>query len=71
MMRKNIFNELNERNTIFKNEQVFSPEYLPEEVLFRDKEMYEIAYHFLPLLKKSDTSLMPAIISTENIAERL
>jgi len=51
MMRKNIFNELNERNTIFKNEQVFSPEYLPEEVLFRDKEMYEIAYHFLPLLK--------------------
>ncbi len=51
MMRKNIFNELNERNTIFRNEQVFSPEYLPEHILFRDKEMYEIAYHFLPLLK--------------------
>lgn len=36
---------------IFKNEEVFSPEYLPNEIIHRDKEVKEIAYFIKGVLK--------------------
>ncbi len=51
VIRQNLFKKIEEQESIFANEYVFNLEYLPEELLFREKELEEIAHHFWPLLK--------------------
>lgn len=47
----NLFKSMEERSKIFKNEEVFSSDYLPEEILHREKEINEIAFAFKGISK--------------------
>ncbi len=47
----NLFKSMEERSKIFKNEDVFSSDYLPEEILHREKEINEIAFAFKGISK--------------------
>ncbi|MEM4272318.1 MAG: AAA family ATPase [Candidatus Bilamarchaeaceae archaeon] len=49
---RNIFREMGEGGKIFRNEGAFAPEYLPEEVIGREKETREIAFALKPISEK-------------------
>lgn len=49
-MQKNIFLELQKKETIFLNRNVLMPDYLPETLLFRESEIREIAESLMPAL---------------------
>lgn len=45
----NVFRDLGEGGKIFKNEQAFAPEYLPEEIVKRESEIKELAFALRPI----------------------
>ncbi len=45
----NIFRQLGEGGKIFKNEGAFAPEYIPEQVVEREKEIKELAFALRPI----------------------
>lgn len=47
----NIFKNLGSSQTIFKNELVFSPDFMPGEILHRESEMREFALTLAPLMQ--------------------
>lgn len=47
----NIFRKLESAQTVFRNEAVFSPDFLPPEILHREKETKEIALNLAPLMR--------------------
>jgi cell division control protein 6 len=51
-MMKNIFGEQEELQSVFVNEEILLPQYLPEEISHREKEMEIIASSIKPLIKK-------------------
>jgi len=61
-LKKNIFvkDYSDSINSIFKDESVFYPSYLPEDIRARDKEIQEISYNLRPLSenKKARNSLI-------------
>ncbi|MCX8163010.1 MAG: AAA family ATPase [Candidatus Micrarchaeota archaeon] len=54
----NIFKELSGRRSIFKNEAVLKPDYLPEQLIGRESQIREIAY----MLKDAEYGKTPAPI---------
>lgn len=56
MLKQNIFDKKQAKaDNIFKNEQVFYPNYFPENIKARDKEIQEITYFLSPLLENKRT----------------
>lgn len=49
---RNVFHEMGEGGRIFRNEGAFAPEYVPEEVVGREKETKEIAFALRPIAEK-------------------
>lgn len=47
----NIFRRLESSSTVFRNESVFSPGFIPEEILHREAETKEIALTLAPIMK--------------------
>lgn len=54
----NIFKNLDSSQTIFKNEAVFSSDFLPDEILHRENEIREMALDLAPLMKGMHTPSM-------------
>lgn len=47
----NIFRQLDSSTSVFKNESVFSPDFMPPEIMHRDREIKEMALNLAPLMK--------------------
>ncbi len=54
----NIFRKLDSSQTIFRNESVFAPDFLPPEILHREAETKEIALNLAPIMKGRRASSM-------------
>jgi len=51
MVRKNLFEKAFKENTIFLDERFLYPEFLPEKLIHREKEIESLVYCFEPILK--------------------
>lgn len=47
----NIFKRFDSSQTVFKNENAFAPDFLPDEILHRENEIREIALNLAPIMK--------------------
>lgn len=47
----NIFKGLNDAHTVFKNEHVFFPDFIPTEIFHREKEIKDIAFVVAPIIQ--------------------
>ncbi|MEW6528484.1 MAG: AAA family ATPase [Candidatus Micrarchaeota archaeon] len=54
----NIFKSLDSSQTVFKNEAVFSSDFIPTEIVRRENEIKEIALTLMPLMKGKRSSNM-------------
>ncbi len=48
----NVFRELGNGGRIFKNEGAFAPDYIPQEIMEREKEVKELAFALRPISEK-------------------
>jgi len=57
-MKKNIFSGMNnkEEKPIFKDETIFYPDYIPEQILAREAQLKELTYRLKPLLSQKKAS---------------
>ncbi|MFA5050143.1 MAG: AAA family ATPase [Candidatus Micrarchaeia archaeon] len=54
----NLFDSIKEQNSIIKNEDVFNPDFMPEELFFREKEIKEIAISLKGAAKRKGENLL-------------
>ena len=54
----NIFKKLDSSQTVFRNESVFSQDFLPDEIVHRENEIREAALNLAPLMKGRRASCM-------------
>ncbi|MDD5337631.1 MAG: AAA family ATPase [Candidatus ainarchaeum sp.] len=54
----NIFKNLDSSQTVFRNEAVFAPDYMPAEILHRESEIKEAALNLAPMMKGKRASSM-------------